>query len=123
MSILNSTSWRLPRGHWAWAGIQQQFHTWQYPRVGCPACEAEGWIPASNPAPMATCQQAPDAPNSDSTPTHLHEAYMAVKRAITHLEAICRDSRIDVSVRHKALDALRDAQTAIEAECEAGHAD
>lgn len=75
--------------------------------------------PYGEPGPELLICQQPYAPNMDSTPAHLHEAYMAVKRAITHLEAIQRDSRVDVSVRHKALDALRDAQTAIEAECEA----
>ena len=149
MSILNSTFWRLPRGHWAWAGIQQQFHTWQYPKVGCPVCEAEGWIPDTQPAPphytaqhipesvgingemhsgyyhMELCQQPPDAPapDPDSTPAYLAMAGEEVTCAIRHLELACADSRVDASVRRKALGALRDALTAIEAEMEARNGD
>ena len=58
MDFISSIFGSRTQGHWAWAGIQQQLHTRSFPQMDCPVCEAEGWIPASKPAPaMATCQQ------------------------------------------------------------------
>lgn len=125
MSILDSIfGSQQSRGHWAWAGIQQQLHTRSFPQMGCPVCKAEGWLPASKPAPaMATCQQAPDAESpADDALAYLALAVEETRAAIGHLELACADSRVDHSVR-AALDALRDALTAIEAELEARHAE
>lgn len=121
MSILDALFGRQT-GHWAWAGIQQQFHTWQYPQVGCHVCEAEGWIPASKP-PMSACQEALEPEStSDDAPAYLAMAAEEITCAIGHLELACDDSRVDASVRRVALDALRDALTAVEAELEANNA-
>ena len=127
MSILDSIfGSQQSRGHWAWAGIQQQLHTRSFPQMGCSVCEAEGWIPASKPAPaMATCQQSPDAESTsdpDSAVDHLAFAMEDIQSASTHLTLATADSRVDRSVR-KALDALRDALTAVEAEMEAWNGD
>lgn len=123
MDFFSSIFSSRPHGHWVWAGIQQQLHTRTLPQVGCSICEAEGWIPASKP-PMATCQQSPDAESApDDTPAYLAMAAEEVACAIRHLELACADSRVDASVRRAALDALRDALTAIEAELEASNAE
>ena len=80
-------------------------------------------ISATPEATMAGCQQAPDAESTpDDTPAYLAMAGEEVTCAIHHLELACADSRVDASVR-KALDALRDALTAVEAEMEAVNGD
>ena len=81
-------------------------------------------ISATPEATMAGCQQAPDAESTpDDTPAYLAMAGEEVTCAIHHLELACADSRVDASVRRKALGALRDALTAIEAEMEARNGD
>lgn len=57
----------------------------------------------------------------DSTACYLALAAEDTRAAIGHLQLACDDSRVDLSLR-VALDALRDALTAIEAEMEAGDA-
>ena len=122
MDFFSSILGIKPQGHWDnW----NRLHTWQYPQVGCPACEAEGWIPATQPAPpMATCQQAPDSESTpDDTPAYLAMAVEDIERAIAHLSAACRDARVDESLGEFTLDALRGIRAEIAAEVEARHGD
>ena len=126
MSILDSIfGSQQSRGHWAWAGIQQQLHTRSLPQVGCPVCEAEGWIPASKPAPaMAACQQSPDAESTpDDTPAYLALTLEHLDATIRNLSAACRDSRVDESLGEFTLDALRGIRAEIAAEVEARRAE
>lgn len=62
------------------------------------------------------------APDPDSTACYLALSAEDIRTAIGHLELACDDSRVDASVRRVALDALRDALTAVEAEMEANNA-
>lgn len=127
MSLLDSIF-----GHWDNEGFYSRsdsgrLHTRMYPQRGCTVCAAEGWISASKPPrsapPLAVCQQAPTpTPDPDSTMAYLALSAEEIRAAIGHLELVCGDSRVDCSVRRVALDALRDALTAVEAEMEAGHA-
>jgi len=113
MSILDVLFGRQqPYGHWAWAGIQQQLHTRTFPQVGCSACEAEGWIPASKPA-MSACQEAPEP---DSTSADLARCVEALDIAVARLKAASRDPLIDQALGEFTLDALRGIRDAVEAE-------
>ncbi len=109
MSILDTIFGRQQAyGHWVWAGIQQQLHTRSLPQVGCRVCEAEGWIPA-----MSACQEAPATESApDDTRCYLALAREDTQHAIRHMATMDTDT----FARQVALDALRDALTAIEAE-------